>query len=236
MSNKERLKHAIEQDFNCKSYYDEIMNQIKKREEKMQKKSNLWKGVLVPICLIGLISSIVFFNTNKEFKTNVYQPDIEAKDNVHLYINDISKMTQEVLSIDADVKITHIENILYFKEIAQVKIPSDFDYQEAHEIYTKPDRESNEYSVLQSYVFNYRNQKNDRDINVSFSKENKPIRDYYFSLEGSKISEINNIELKIFKYNELFFTEFNYKGINFDIETTNITEQELTDLLVSILK
>ncbi len=196
MSNKERLKHAIEQDINFNGYYDEIMNQIKKGEEKMQKKSNLWKGVLLPICLIGLISSIVFFNTNKEFKTNVYQPDIEAKDNVHLYINDVSKMTQEVLSIDADVKITHIENILYFKEIAQVKIPSDFDYQEAHEIYTKPDRESNEYSVLQSYVFNYRNQKNDRDINVSFSKENKPIRDYYFSLEGSKISEINNIELK----------------------------------------
>lgn len=44
------------------------------------------------------------------------------------------------------------------------------------------------------------------------------------------------MELKIFKYNELYFTEFKYKDINFDIETTNITEQELTDLLLSIIK
>ena len=50
------------------------------------------------------------------------------------------------------------------------------------------------------------------------------------------MSNINNLELKIFKYNELYFTKFNYKGINFDIETSNITEQELTDLLVSIIK
>ena len=82
----------------------------------------------------------------------------------------------------------------------------------------------------------YSNTDKGREIIVSFSKENKPIRDYYFSEEGSKISKIDNFELKIFKFNELYFTEFNYKGINFDIETTNITEQELTDLLLSIIK
>lgn len=118
-------------------------------------------------------------------------------------------MSQGALKIDVDVKTTNI---------------------------VKPDRESNEYNILQSYVFNYSNKKNDRYIRVSFSKENKPIRDYYFFEEGSKMSKINNIELKIFKYNRLHFTEFNYKGINFDIETMNITEQELTDLLLSILK
>lgn len=231
MTNKEKLKRAIEQDINPKSYYNEIINQIEK-EDKMKKKSNMWRWSLVPICLVAVICGILLINNNKA----LYIPNIETKDNVSLHINDISKVSQGVLKIDADIKTTNIENIPYFEEIVNIKIPSDFDEQEAHKIYVKSDRESNEYNILQSYVFNYSNKKNDRYIRVSFSKKNKPIRDYYYSEEGSKMSKINDIELKIFKYNSLYFTEFNYKGINFDIETTNITEQELTDLLLSILK
>lgn len=34
---------------------------------------------------------------------------------------------------------------------------------------------------------------------------------------------------------DYFLQEFNYKGI-FDIETTNITDREFTDLLLSIIK
>lgn len=236
MTNKEKLQRAIEYDINFKDHYNEIINQIEKRERKMKRKRNMWKWSFAPICLVAVISGILLTNNNKELKSNIYKPNIEAKDNVSLYINDISKMTQGALRIDADVKTTNIENILYFKEIANIKIPSDFDNQEAYEIYVKPNRESHEYNILQSYVFNYSSKKNDRDIRVSFSKEHKPIRDYYFSEEGSKMSKINNIELKIFKYNGLYFTEFNYKGINFDIETTNIIDQELTDLLLSIIK
>ncbi len=203
----------------------------------MKKEKNLWKWSFVSICLIAIISGVLLINdNNKQLKPNIYKPNIETKDNINLYINDISKMTQGVLSSDADVKITTMENISYFKEIVGIKIPSDLDNKEAHEIYVKPDRDSQEYNVLQSYVVNYSNTENDRNIIVSFSKDNKPIRDYYFSEEVSRTSNINNLELKIFKYNELYFTEFNYKGINFDIETSNISEQELTNLLLSIIK
>ena len=236
MTNKENLKKAIEQDINPKYCYKEIINKIE-REEKMKKKNNnLWKWSFVPICLVTIISGVLLINNSKELNPNINIPNIETKDNVSLYINDISKMTQGVLRSDTDVKITNIENISYFKEIAGIKIPSDLDNKEAHEIYVKPDKDSQEYNVLQSYVVNYSNTENNRNIIVSFSKDNKPIRDYYFSEEGSKMSKINNIELKIFKYDELYFTEFNYEGINFDIETSKITEQELTDLLLSIIK
>ena len=235
MTNKEKLKKAIEQDINPKDYYKEIINKIERGGKIMKKNNNLWKWSFVPICLIAIISGVLLIN-NKELKTNIYKPNIETKDNVNLYINDVSKMTQGVLSIDADIKITNIKNNQYFKEITNIKIPNDFNNQETYEIYVKSNRESEEYNVLQSYVADYSNTDKGREIRVSFSKENKPIRDYYFSEEGSKISKIDNFELKIFKFNELYFTEFNYKGINFDIETTNITEQELTDLLLSIIK
>lgn len=237
MTNKEKLKRAIEQDINSKDYYKEIIKKIEK-DDKMKKEKNLWKWSFVPICLVAIIGGVLLVNNNnKELKTNIYKPNIETKDNVNLYINDVSKMVQDDADVqNADIKITNIENISYFKEIADIKVPSDFDNQETYGIYVKHDRDSNDYNILQSYVINYSNKKNDRNIRISFSKENKPVRDYYFSEEGSRMSSINNFELKIFKYNKLYFTEFNYKDINFDIETSNITEQELTNLLLSILK
>lgn len=232
MTNKEKLKIAIEQDINPKDYYNEIIKKIK-REDKMKKKNYMWKWSLVPICIAVVISGILLVHNNKGFKPNT--PNIEKKDNI-IHVNDVSNVSQGTLRIDADVRRTTIENIPYFKEVDNIKVPSDFDNNEAHEIYIKSDSESGEYNVLQSYVLHYSNVKKDRYVRVSLSEKNKPIRDYYFSEEGSKISKINNIEVKIFKYNELYFTEFNYKNINFDIETTNITEQELTDLLLSIFK
>ena len=236
MTNKEKLKRAIEQDINPKDYYKEIIKKIEK-EDKMKKEKNLLKWSFVPICLVAIISGVLLINDhNKQLKSDIYKPNIETKDNINLYINDISKMTQGMLRLDADIKTTSIDSFPYFKEIADIKIPSDFSEQESYEIYIKPDRDSKDYNILQSYEINYSNEKNDRNIRISFSKENKPIRDYQFSEEGSRMSNINDLELKIFKYNELYFTEFNYKGINFDIETSKITEQELTDLLLSILK
>lgn len=236
MTNKEKLKRAIEQDINPKDYYKEIIKKIEK-EDKVKKEKNLLKWSFVPICLVAIISGVLLINDyNKQLKSDIYKPNIETKDNINLYINDISKMTQGMLRLDADIKTTSIDSFPYFKEITDIKIPSDFSEQESYEIYIKPDRDSKDYNILQSYEINYSNEKNDRNIKISFSKENKPIRDYHFSEEGSRMSNINNLELKIFKYNELYFTEFNYKGINFDIETSNITEQELTDLLVSIIK
>lgn len=236
MTNKEKLKRAIEQDINPKDYYKEIIKKIEK-EDTMKKEKNLLKWSFVPICLVAIISGVLLIKDhNKQLKSDIYKPNIETKDNINLYINDISKMTQGMLKLDADIKTTSIDSFPYFKEITDIKIPSDFSEQESYEIYIKPDRDSKDYNILQSYEINYSNEKNDRNIRISFSKENKPIRDYHFSEEGSRMSNINNLELKIFKYNELYFTEFNYKGINFDIETSNITEQELTDLLVSIIK
>lgn len=235
MTNKEKLKNAIEDDINPKNYYNAIIEKLEKGEK--MKKNNAWKWSLVPICLVAIISGVLLINNRQELKPNIYKPNIETKDNVKLYINDVSKMTQGALRIDAEVKIINNINIPYFEEIGNIVVPKDFDNNhDAYAIYVKPDINSDKYNTLQSYVFNYYNTKNDRHIRVSFSKENKPLRDYYFQEEGSKISKINNIELKIFKYNELYFTEFNYKGINFDIETTNISLQELTDLLVSIIK
>jgi len=234
MSNNKNLKKMFEKEFDVEIMKQQILNEERKRNMNFK---NVFKWSVAPICLVAIISGILIFNNNKELKPNIYKPNIETKDSVDMYINDISKTTQGAARLDADIKVINNLSIPYFEEIGNIVVPTDFDNNhDAYAIYVKSDKDSNEYDTLQSYVFNYSNTKNDRNIRVAFSKENKPIRDYHFSEEGSKISKINNIELKVFKYNGLYFTEFNYKDINFDVETHDITEQELTDLLLSIIK
>ena len=46
----------------------------------------------------------------------------------------------------------------------------------------------------------------------------------------------NGVELKIYKYEDIYFTEFKFNDYYFDIETSKITEQELSDFLLSIMK
>ena len=222
MDNKEKLKKVIEQDINPNDCYNKIIKEIE-RDDKMKKEKKLWKWSLAPICLVAIMGFALLVN-NGQLKTSLHKPNMETKENVNLYINDVSKITQGTLKFDADIKAINVKNITYFKG------------QDAYEIYVKSDQDKQEYNKLQNYVVNYSNTKTDRNIAISFSKENKPIRDYYFSEKTSEISKINSNELKIYKYDKTYFTEFNYKGINFDIETTNITERELTDLLLSIIK
>lgn len=107
MTNKDKLKGAIEEDINPKNYYNEIIEKLEKGEK--MKKNNVWKWSLVPICLVAIISGVLFINNSKELKPNIYKPNTETKDNVNLYINDVSKISQGALRIDADVKITNNE-------------------------------------------------------------------------------------------------------------------------------
>ncbi len=225
MTNKEKLKIAMEEDIDSKDCYNKI---IKKIECENQAKNNLWR--LVPICLIIVISGILFLNNNVFFKNRTY---VDKKNNVILYINEINKK-DGILKLDADVKTitSDLDFLLTYKEIS---IPKDLIKISKYIFYTRENANSQDYDLLYNYKISYYNE-NNRSINISYSKEYKPLRDYYFNEDGSKISKINGIELKIYKFENTYFTEFKYNDYNFDIETSKITEQELTNLLLSIIK
>ncbi len=239
MTNKEKLKNAIEQDINPTNNYNEIITKIEK-ERKMKKENNLLKWSLVPICLAVFISGIIFLNYKNDNK-NLYEnkPYIDKENNITLNINDLSKVG--MTSLDADIKTVSGLNIPYpFKVNANQNeewfiIPSDLTQTKNYIVYTKKDIESNEYNVIANYIMLITDG-NERSIEVKYSKDQEPLRDYYFSEEDSKITTINGIELRIYKYEKSFYTIFSYNGYNFDIETSNITEQEFSDYLVSILK
>lgn len=236
MTNKEKLKKAIEHDINPKDYYNKIISQIEKGEKRNMKKS-IWKWSLVPICMIIVIGGILFINyqNNKAILQN--KSYIDKKNNVTLNINEINNKTGGTYKIDADIKVVTNNDVnfpLPYKN-GLVKIPKDLDKTDKYIYYFREDKESKDYNILGNYEIIYSNDY-DKSINVKYSKDHKPVRDYGFSEEGSKTTIINNTELKIYKYENIYFTEFKFNGYNFDIESSNITEQELSNFLISILK
>ena len=238
MTNKEKLKMAIEQDIDAKNNYNEIIKKIEKGA-KMKNKNNLWKLSLVPICLVVIISGIVIINNNTSLFSSEYPSSgktyVDKENNITLYINDLKNVG--LTTLDADIKIGSFDSNMPYPYKNGIKLPDDLDLDKnnSYIVYTR-DNNSDEYNILNNYVLVYSNSNEDRNIAVSYSQEHKPIRDYLFDENGSKISVINGIELKIYKYESTYFTEFKYNNYNFDIETTNITEQELSTLLASILK
>ncbi len=233
MTNKEKLKNAIEEDINSKKYYNEIINKIEKGEQ--MKNNYILKWSLAPICLMLVISGIIFLNyQNKTVLKN--KPYVDEKNNVTLNINEISDEVG-AYKIDADIKVVTNNDVnfpLPYKNRV-VEIPKDLDKTYKYILYFRKDKKSKEYNIIGNYEIIYDNG-NDRTIKVSYSKDNKPVRDYYFSEEGSKITKINNIELKIYKFENVYFTEFKFNDYNFDIETSRINKQELVNFLVSIIK
>lgn len=237
MTNKEKLKRAIEHDINPKDYYNKIINQIEKGEKRNMKKS-IWKWSLVPICMVVVISGVLFLNYRNDNKTILKnKPYVDEINNVTLNINEIDSNKVGMLRLDADVKVVTNNDVnfpLPYKN-GLVNIPKDLDKTEKYVFYFRENKESKEYNILGNYEIIYSNN-NDRSINVKYSKDNKPVRDYYFSEEGSKITTINGVDFKIYKFENIYFTEFEFNGYSFDIETSKITEQELSTFLLSILK
>lgn len=235
MTNKERIKKSINSDFDKESNYNKIIKKIEKGENRKMK-NNIWKWSLIPICLVFIVSGILFVN----FKNNnVSNPDtsyVGKENDITLHINYLDKVGAK--RFDADIKEISSNGInITWPEILKdgITIPKDLDKFNGYAIYTRKDKTS-QYDILNCYVYSYFNNEIDKDIRIAFSDTNKPIRDYLFSEEGSKETTINDTKLKIYKYENIYFTEFNYKGYNFDIEANNIAEQELLELLSSIVK
>ncbi len=198
----------------------------------------MWKWSFIPICLVVVLSGILLLNYQNDNKTILKnEPYIDEKNNVTLNINEITNNKAETYKIDADVKVVTNNGVnfpLPYKN-GMVDIPQDLDKTYKHIYYFRENKESKEYDILGNYEIIYDNG-NDKSIKVSYSKDNKPARDYYFSEEGSKTTIISGIELKIYKFENTYFTEFKFNDYNFDIETNNISEEELSNLLVSIIK
>lgn len=234
MSNKKIFKKMYSKKINKSNNYKEILEYIEINDTK--KKNNLFKLTLVPTCLIAIICGVLIFNEkDKDIALKPNNLITNGEKNYQFSTNSIETSKSSI--IDADIKRVNYYMIPYFEFLSNLTIPDDFDNKEDFKaIYVKSNQNSENYDVLNNYELWLRNTTNNRNIMIAFSNEHKPLRDYFFSDEGSEISRINGFELKIYKYENSYMTSFTYNNINFDIETNYISEHEFIDLLLSIIK
>lgn len=190
--------------------------------------------VLSSICAVFILGIGIFVGVNKNLLpgNTVDIGKTDANDGVELNINKIKDMS--MTSLDADVKTIELENLPEeFTFIENLQIPEEYNFENGYTVYTRENTDTAEYDVLHDYILNY--SKDDlNDIKIAFSGIEAPIRDYFIG-DGDKISKIGNVELKVSQWENMYIVTFEYNDIYFDIETTGITENELVNLLKSII-
>ena len=146
-------------------------------------------------------------------------------------VNEIS--STGVNKIDADIKIQPIKKTDSY--LSDAWVPDDLNKFNGYSVYTR-DIGKSKYDNLNCYVYYFSNENDERNIRVAFSGKGKPIRDYGFDSNSALNSTINNNELVIYKYENIYFVEFIFNNVNYDIETNGINIVELEMFLKSIIK
>ena len=237
MTNKERLKNAIEQDINPTNNYNEIIKKIEK-ERKMKRENNLLKWSLVPICLVVIVISGIIFLNYKNDSNNLLENKqyIDKENDITLNINNITEFIENADVGGSAIDITFDEIINEEDFIKNFKFLNKFTNSRLIKRYDM----NNKFIGYEMFYYNTNeNEEITSGIDIFLSKTliNKP--SCYKNIDFSKMkdSTINDTTLKILKTeSNRFYALFNYNGYNFDIKTSNITEQEFSDYLVSILR
>lgn len=212
--------------------------------------------VAAAVCLIaafGLSASVVIIKSGH----NDVMPFVSKTDfgiPMSIFINDLEETG--MLQIDADLKKidASVKNGPSIKNgqpdtwdfdfLNRIKIPKQLTEVSYSEIYTRPLSDTkeeylqSEYTILHDYVVTYTCTNSDniveKQVRLSFSKESEPLRDYYFGDEV-KPSTIGDTTLKICRYEDSYMAVFSYQGLNFDVETYGITEQDFISILASVI-
>lgn len=226
------LKYTIQKNFDKEKNYNIILSKIERRDNMKVKLSYVLASSFVAI---ALLVGIVAYNVPKNDNEIVTPPTVQGV----LEININKAKMQSMAKLDADIQEAVVD-----KEInksfpfvqKELNAPKDLkNYGVNRVLMTRKDLSDKDYSVAHDYIWDYSNEAQDRTIRIAFSKVGKPLRDYHLSSE-EKISKIEGAEVIITQYEKLYLAEFKLNDVYFDIETAGITQKELVDLLVSLIK
>ncbi len=223
MLKKQIMKKMFDDKFNI----DKMRNQILlKNERKEEKNMNKIYKLVLPIILLVVIGSVVFFTQNNF----ILESNNHVKSSIH--INELEELflSEQVLEVE-EVDIEDIPKKFDF--ILAVSLPTSFKLERQYNLYTRSNIEVDTFDVVRDYVFEYKNA-NGSKIIISFSETGKPLKDYLIK-EGAS-SKINETNVFISQYQKKYIVLFHYKNINFCIEAEDISIEELTLLLKSIVK
>ena len=233
---KERVRKSVKEKIAISNIRKEF--DMNKQRSKKSIYAILSACAIFVVCL-GLVVStrVLDKDYNTELPSKIAQKEEkEEKEMVEKKMLKINKIEDLAMAkIDADVKNIEIESLPEkYSFINNIVIPKDYKLINSYNIYTRNNKNTENYSILHDYVFSYG--KDDvNSIRIACSEKYQPVRDYWIS-EGGKISKIGDADVVISQYKEMYIVTFTWKNINFDVETEGVKEEELVALLESIIK
>ena len=140
----------------------------------------------------------------------------------------------------ADIQASAIEDFNMFIGIPYEefisKIPDKFEQCDFYSVSIRSYKEivSLETYNLHDYVFYYQ-AKTGENITIALCPFEAPIRDCILVCDNPEKSVINGVSMEIYRYQNTFAVQFLCNGINYDIETSNMTQDGLKELLTCII-
>ena len=230
MNNEDKLNKVITNDFDITNNY----TSIRKKMERGNKMNKIFKYSLVPMAIVITLASV--FLLNKRSNTNNVL-DSDVKNNDVIIVNSIDNNSDNAkLDIDGRSEdITTDDLYKIYPLLKDIVVPNDY----------------NINGIIKCYLFNDDTGKYDKlyGYNIIYSGGNNKYIDIFilidttkrlrcFSIDTGKMRNyiINGNNIKIMGEDKNYYAIFSYNNINFDIETTGISEGEFIQLIKSIVK
>ncbi len=219
------------------------------KDKTTKRKFNIINNKTIIYCLIFLgilfISIITIVNKTNIFYNNnetdekacviaelgeYYKKYNEENLKTDLKIEEIEE--RKLLNSYLDIKTIKSDDLPYkFNFINNIKL-EEFKLTDSYKIYTKSNVNIDNYDILYGYVVLYK-QDNEKNIKIGLSELELPIQNYLDT--NVKTSKIGDVEIKILQYKKDYIAIFKLDDIYFSIETNNITQSQLVELLKSII-
>lgn len=222
--NKRNIQRVFDYQFNQDKMHQNIIDQIKIR----QKKKRMIKYSFIPALFILVVSS--FFITKNLFQNQNDYDVIEDKQDT-ITINEIDRGDSILDDVsNLDVQIIDSNHSTFDIMPIGAQVPSDLTLDTIALVYIK-NQENGKYDILHDTVESF--QGNDRGVNVSYSSLDEPMRDV--DIPKGTSSNINGIEVMISRDDETFIVQFQYQNFYYDVESYNLTLDEVLVIVKSII-
>lgn len=241
MNNKQKIKDV----FDTKINKDNIYNNIIKKEKIIY--MNILKISLAPICIILIVMFVSISLPNK-----TKQEDIKEKGNSgeinkeDIKDNNSEKLSNEFADILGICENFNISELIKEEPLlAKIEFPEDVKEERCLKNYKVADlsdrvviyKDSNnrmQRGDFIGYELMFGNDSKDIDIFVSKTLDYK-LRCTMINLNEFSVYNILGIEFKMMRYSNKYIILFKCNDYYWDIETYNLTDQEVIDLIKSII-
>ena len=230
MTNRDKLNKVITNDFDINNNY----TSIRKKMERGNKMNKIFKYSLVPMAIVIAMTSVFLFN-KKNSTNNVL--DSNVKNNDVIIVNSIDNNSDNAkLDIDGRSEdITTDDLYKIYPLLKDIVVPNDYNINGIIKCYLFND-DTGKYDKLYGYNIIYSGGNNKYIDIFILIDTTKRLRCFSIDTDEMRSSIINGNSIKIMGEDKNYYAIFSYNNINFDIETTGISEGEFIQLIKSMVK